>query len=108
MLMPVLSMAKVASARAISSNSLTQLMVGGRAYLNDNDNVFWPYQQYVAGGVQWWFGFETTASTAMAEGKRTCDYSKGPLGPYLMSSGGIKTDPAFLQYSPRLKPKYQD
>ena len=44
----------------------------------------------------------------MPEGKRTCDYSKGPLGPYAIASGGIKTDPAFLQYSPRLKPKYKD
>jgi hypothetical protein len=44
----------------------------------------------------------------MKEGQRTCDYSKGPLGPYVMASGGIKTDPALLQFSPRLKPKYQD
>ena len=107
-LLPVLSKAKIASARAISVNSLNQLMVGGQAYLNDNDNTFWPYQQAAPGGVQWWFGFEASASLSMPEGKRTCDYSKGPLGPYAIASGGIKTDPALLQYSPRLKPKYQD
>ena len=44
----------------------------------------------------------------MPEGKRTCDYSKGPLGPYVMASGGIKTDPSFLDCKPRLKPKYQN
>ena len=108
LLMPVLSQAKIASARAISARSLSQLMVGGRLYLNDHDNLFWPYEQAVPGGDQWWFGFETSASLGMPEGQRTCDYSKGPLGSYVMASGGIKTDPAFLQYSPRLKPKYQD
>jgi prepilin-type N-terminal cleavage/methylation domain-containing protein/prepilin-type processing-associated H-X9-DG protein len=107
-LLPVLSQAKISSARAISANSLTQLMVGGRAYLNDNNNNFWAYEQFVSGGIQWWFGFETSASSRMQEGTRTCDYSKGPLGPYVMASGGIKTDPALLQYSPRLKPKYKD
>ena len=108
LLMPVLTQAKIASARAISCRSLSELMVGGRLYLNDHDNLFWPYEQAVPGGAQWWFGFETSASLGMPEGQRTCDYSQGPLGPYVIASGGIKTDPALLQYSPRLKPKYQD
>ena len=56
----------------------------------------------------WWFGFEKSASLRLPEGQRYCDYSQGPLGPYVIASGGIKTDPALLQYSPRLKPKYQD
>ena len=106
--LPVFSRVKVASARVISARSLSQLMVGGRLYLGDHDNRFWPYEQTTSAGEQWWFGFETWQSSAMPEGQRTCDYSKGPLGPYLIASGGIKTDPAFLQYSPRLKPKYQD
>jgi len=108
LLMPVISQVKIASARAISVRSLDQLMVGGRLYLNDHNNTFWAYEQAVPGGAQWWFGFETSASLGMPEGQRTCDYSQGPLGPYVIASGGIKTDPAFLQYSPRLKPKYQD
>lgn len=106
--LPVLSKAKTTSARAVSVHSLNQLIVGGHLYLGDNANNFWPYKQAVPGGVQWWFGFETSASLRMPEGQRTCDYSKGPLGPYVIASGGIKTDPAFLQYRPRLKPKYQD
>lgn len=44
----------------------------------------------------------------MPEGQRTVDYSLGPLGPYASASGGVKTDPAFLQYAPRLKPKYSN
>ncbi|MEI9898523.1 MAG: type II secretion system protein [Chthoniobacter sp.] len=108
LLFPVFSRVKVASARAISANSLTQMIAGGRAYLNDNDNNFWAYEQVVPGGAMWWFGFETSASLRMPEGQRTVDYSKGPLGPYVTASGGIRTDPAFMQYGPRLKPKYQD
>jgi prepilin-type N-terminal cleavage/methylation domain-containing protein len=108
LLMPALAATKVASARAISANSLSQLIMAGRLYLNDNNNAFWPYSQATSGGTMWWFGFETYQSQAMPEGQRYCDYSQGPLGPYVITAGGIKTDPAFLRYSPRLKPKYQD
>lgn len=107
-LFPVLSAAKVSSARVISVQSLSQLIAGGRLYLNDNNNTFWPYRQSVSNGTQWWYGFETFQSIGLPEGQRTCDYSQGPLGPYVMTAGGVKTDPAFLQYSPRLKPKYKD
>jgi prepilin-type N-terminal cleavage/methylation domain-containing protein len=108
LLMAAVSRAKMASARAISAHSLSELIAGGHFYLKDNDNLFWPYRQNVSGGIQWWFGFESSASAGMKEGKRTCDYSRGPLGPYASASGGIKTDPAFLAFSPRLKPKYQN
>jgi prepilin-type N-terminal cleavage/methylation domain-containing protein/prepilin-type processing-associated H-X9-DG protein len=108
LLMPAVSRAKVSSARAISAHSLMQLNVAGRLYLNDHDNYFWPYEQIVPGkGAQWWFGFETSASLKAPEGQRTCDYSQGPLGPYAITAGGVKEDPAFLQY-PHLKLKYQD
>ena len=107
-LIPMLSAAKVASARAISANSLTELLVGGRAYLNDNNNQFWPYEQAKSNGMQWWFGFETWQSIGKPEGQRTCDYSQGPLGSYVMASGGIKSDPALAQYGGSLKPKYQN
>jgi prepilin-type N-terminal cleavage/methylation domain-containing protein len=104
----VMSRAKIASSRAISAHSLEQLIAAGRLYLNDNSNNFWPYRQAASGGVQWWFGFESSDSVRMREGERTCDYSKGPLGPYAIASGGVKTDPAFVACRPRLKPKYKD
>ncbi|MEP6671213.1 MAG: type II secretion system protein [Chthoniobacter sp.] len=107
-LMPVISQAKVASARAISAHSLTELIVGGRAYLNDNDNAFWPYQLSTPNGMQWWYGLESFQSMAAGEGKRTADYSKGPLGPYVMASGGVKTDPALANSGRSLKPKYKN
>jgi prepilin-type N-terminal cleavage/methylation domain-containing protein len=106
--LPVMAMVRVASARVISTHSLSQLMVGGRSYLTENNNAFWPYESVTATGVQWWYGFETWQSLGLPEGQRTADYSKGPLGPYVMASGGVKTDPALARYSPHLKPKYQD
>ena len=108
LLLSSLSRAKVASARAISAHSLSVMIAAGNIYRAEHENTFWPYRQNVEGGVQWWFGFETSASAGMPEGKRTCDYSKGPLGSYASASGGVKADPAFLQFSPRLKPKYQN
>jgi prepilin-type N-terminal cleavage/methylation domain-containing protein len=107
LLMPAISTAKIASSRAISAHTLNQLIISGRFYLGDHQNTMWPYSQNSAAGTQWWFGFETWASQSMPEGQRTCDYSTGPLGPYVISTGGLKEDPAYLQY-PHLKPKYQD
>ena len=104
----VMSRATISSARVISAHSLSQMITAGRLYLNDNNNAFWPYRQAATGGTQWWFGFESSTSARMPEGKRTCDYSKGPLGPYAIASGGVKTDPSFLACKPRLKPKYKD
>ncbi len=108
LLISSVSRAKVASARAISAHSLSEMIAAGNFYRAEHDNSFWPYRESVAGGVQWWFGFETTASSKLPEGKRTCDYSKGPLGGYASASGGVKADPAFVQFSPQLKPKYQN
>jgi prepilin-type N-terminal cleavage/methylation domain-containing protein/prepilin-type processing-associated H-X9-DG protein len=106
--LPVIAKVKIATSRAISAHSLSQLSTAGRLYLSDHNNQLWPFEQPTTAGTQWWYGFETWQSQGMPEGQRTCDYSQGPLGPYVIASGGIKTDPAFLQYSPRLKPKYQD
>ena len=108
LLVAALSKGKIASARAISAHSLSEMIAAGNLYRAEHDNNFWPYRENVPGGVQWWFGFETYASIGMPEGKRTCDYSKGPLGAYASTSGGVKADPAFQQFSPRLKPKYQN
>lgn len=107
-LLPAMAAAKASSSRAVSANSLSQLIMAGRLYLADNNNNFWPYSQAVSGGTMWWFGYETYQSQGMKEGQRYCDYSQGPLGPYAIAGGGVKTDPALLRFSPRLKPKYAD
>ena len=107
LMVPVINSSRVQVSRAISAHTLHQLLAAGEGYLGDNNYNFWPYEQYTSTGTQWWFGFETWQSIGMPEGLRTCDYSLGPLGPYTTAAGGIKTDPAFLQY-PRLKPKYKD
>ena len=101
------SAARVAQSKAISAHTLHQLMVGGHCYLADYDNLFWPYKEYLAEGTQWWFGFETWRSIGAGEGNRTVDYERGPLSG-AMKSSSLLTDPIFLQYSPRLKPKYKN
>ncbi len=108
--LPVYSAARAASSKAVGAHSLHVLAVAGQLYLNDNNQQFWPYSQYpVDGGTQWWFGWESNASRfGTAEGERTLDYSRGPLGPYAAASGGVKTDPALAMYRPQLKPKYKN
>lgn len=108
--LPVYSAVRAASSKAIAAHSLHVLAVSGQLYLNDHNQQYWPYSQFpVDGGTQWWFGWESNASRfGTAEGERTLDLTRGPLGAYAIAAGGVKTDPAFLAYSPRLKPKYKN
>ena len=110
LLLPVYSATKAAGSKAIGAHSLHVLAVAGTLYLNDNNHQFWAYSQYpVDGGTVWWFGWESNASRfSTPEGQRILDLTRGPLGPYAIAAGGVKTDPAFLAYHPRLKPKYQN
>ena len=107
LLFPAISKAIAESSRAISAHSLQQLLISGNLYLADHNRSFWQYEEYTSdGGTMWWFGWESSQSRWGApEGFRTVDYSRGPLGPYAIATGGVKTDPAFLSY-PHLKPKY--
>jgi len=104
--LPVFQRARLSAWKAVSAHTLRQLGVGGAAYRADNDGQFWPYKHLEPDGVTWWFGFESAASTASAEGQRTLDLMRGPLGPYVIASGGVKSDPAFMAYAGRFKPKY--
>lgn len=108
--LPVYSAARAASSKAISAHPLRTLATAGRLYLNDHDGQFWAYSEFPSdGGTLWWFGWESNASRfGTAEGERTLDYSRGPLGPYAAASGGVKTDPALAAYRPQLKPKYKN
>ncbi len=109
-LLPVYSAARAASSKAIGAHSLHVLATAGILYLNDNNHQFWAYSQFpVDGGTQWWFGWESNGSRfGTPEGQRTLDLTRGPLGPYAIASGGVKTDPAFSAYGPHLKPKYKN
>lgn len=110
LLLPVILAARAASSRAIGAHSLQCLATAGNLYLSEHNQQFWPYSQFpVDGGTMWWFGWESNASRfSTPEGQRTLDLTRGPLGPYAIAAGGVKTDPMFLTYSPRLKPKYKD
>ena len=108
LLLPALQAAKVANSRAISAHSLKQLIAAGQSYLGEHENVFWKYREDSADGTMYWFGWESAQSRSKPEGKRSLDLMKGPLGPYAIAAGGVKTDPAFLAFSQRLKPKFQN
>lgn len=107
LIVPAVMAARTASAKATSCHTLHQLMVGGSCYLADNENFFWPYKEYLPDGTQWWFGFEAWGSVGSGEGNRIVDYERGPLSG-AMKSSSMLTDPAFMQYRPRLKPKYKN
>lgn len=103
---PVFQRAKQSAWRAVSTHSLQQMNTAGASYRADHDGEFWRYREDMADGTSWWFGFETTASKAKPEGQRSLDLSRGPLGPYAAAAGGVQSDPAFLQFSARYKPKF--
>lgn len=103
---PAVHSARVASSKAIAAHSLNQLRIAGENYLTDNNNTYWKYREAQADGVQWWFGFESSSSVYGAEGTRTLDGSRGPLGSYIANVSSLKTDPAFWWYGATLKPKY--
>jgi prepilin-type N-terminal cleavage/methylation domain-containing protein len=106
--LPALKRMRTSSSRAISAHTLKQLITAGHAYLADHENRFWKFREDSPEGTMFWFGWETMESRRRKEGERELDASKGPLGPYIITSGGIKIDPAFLEYEPRLKPKYSN
>lgn len=105
---PALKSARASSSRAISAHTLQQLIAAGHTYLAEHDQVFWKFREDSAEGTMWWFGWETMESRRKQEGERELDLSKGTLGPYMIAAGGVQTDPAFLAYDARLKPKFKN
>lgn len=106
LMIPGLQGARVSASKAVAAHTLNQLRVAGETYLTENNNIYWPYRAVVSDGVQWWFGLESFASLDSAEGTRTLDGTRGPLGPYIANTTALKTDPAFWWYGATLKPKY--
>lgn len=106
--MPVFQNARRSAWRAVSTHTLQQLGTMGANYRNENDGQFWRYREAAPDGTVWWFGFESATSGRQAEGQRTLDLTRGPLGPYAIASGGIKSDPAFMSISDRFKPKFSN
>jgi len=97
--------ASASASVAVSANNIRQLAAGGMSYLADNQNVYWKYQQPAGHGTTWWFGFETRASMARAEGQREFDATQGPLANYIPM--GIRPDPGLASAGIAFKPKYR-
>ena len=91
---------------ATSAHVIAQLNAAAQSYLMENNMTYWPYRSVTDGGVQWWFGFESSDSLGAAEGGRWLDLNRGPLGPYIAASGGMIRDPSFCRQGDVFKPKY--
>lgn len=107
-ILPVIRQIRLSSWRAVSTHSLRQLASAGGSYLAEHDGEFWRYREKTNEGIVWWFGLESKASTGRPDGERTIDVAHGPLGPYAVASSGVKSDPAFMQFKPRHKPKFKN
>jgi prepilin-type N-terminal cleavage/methylation domain-containing protein len=109
MIAPQVAKMQEASWKAVSAHTLRSLSAAGIAYRGEHDGEFWPYRTDDRAGIQWWFGRESASSMSQGEGRRMVDFTKGPLGPYAIASGGhIGSDPAFLAAKPRHKPKFEN
>ena len=107
-LLPVIQRTREQAWRAVCTHSLRQLSAAGAAYRGEHNGEFWKFREDRRDGTDWWFGFEPAASRGQPEGKRFLDLSRGPLGPYVIASGGVETDPAFLAFKPRHKAKFKN
>jgi prepilin-type N-terminal cleavage/methylation domain-containing protein len=105
-LVPAAKSVYASSTDAVSAHVIAQLNAAAQSYLAENNQIFWPYRSAAAGGTQWWFGFESTASLQSSEGNRWLDLTQGPLGPYIAASGGMAEDPSFTRQGNVFKPKY--
>jgi prepilin-type processing-associated H-X9-DG protein len=92
---------------ATSSSALRQLSIAAQTYLGENNGRFFLSREDTNGGVQWWFGFESS-SGPKTEGQRVLEKSKGPLGPYIADSAGTVPDFAFTSMGSSFKPKFKN
>ena len=97
--------AKAASEKATCTSNLRQLGSVVQAYLNDNDNAYFPYKEKTSAGTMWYFGLERNSGGA--EGKRELDRSAGPLHQYVVETGGIEICPGFDYGDALYKPKFK-
>ncbi len=107
LLMPSLGRMRSVAQSAHCANSLRQLSVATRLYLNDHDNRLFSYSLAAPGGRLWYFGYETSASLSSAEGQRVIDETQGPLYRYVQDVGGVEVCPAFPYALASWKPKYK-
>jgi prepilin-type N-terminal cleavage/methylation domain-containing protein/prepilin-type processing-associated H-X9-DG protein len=107
LLTPAVYAVKRQTTLATSSSALRQLSIAAQTYLAENNGRFFLSREETNGGVQWWFGFESS-SGPKSEGQRVLDKSKGPLGPYIVDSAGTVPDFAFTSMGASFKPKFKN
>lgn len=103
----VFAKVQTAARKAASTSNLRQFAAAAQLYAGENDGAFFPYRQTLPDrSVVWWFGYESTASLASAEGQREIDRTRSPLYPYLQQAGKIEVCPGFRLDKNFDKPKY--
>ena len=107
LLAPAVYAVKRQTTLATSSSALRQLSIAAQTYLMENEGRFFRYREIISGGVQWWFGFESSSGPS-AEGQRVLDKTRGPLGPYIVNSAGTVPDFAFTSMGASFKPKFKN
>ena len=106
--LPVIQSVRLSASQVVAASALHQLAAAGQGYLADNHNVYWPFRNDTADGTTYWFGYETAADSALPEGQRTIDYSRGALGPYSGGLHDVHPDPQFSRMGATFKPKFKD
>jgi prepilin-type processing-associated H-X9-DG protein/prepilin-type N-terminal cleavage/methylation domain-containing protein len=87
-LFSALGMVRSSASNAQCCSNLRHLGEATACYLNDNGQTYFKYQQSVAGGTLWYFGFEPK-SGSKKEGERQIDLTRAPLYNY-----GVRGDTA--------------
>ena len=91
---------------AACRNNLRQLAEATGCYLNENARTYFPYQQNVSGGVQWYFGFEANTGSKK-EGERLIDLTRAPLHQYGISGDIVNCPELTAMFrGPGFKPKF--
>ncbi len=106
-LLPALLEAKATAKRCVCISNLKQLYLATNLYLQDNDDVFFPF--FVTKGPDrlWWFGYEPNFNSGIPEGDREIYMTQSFLYPYIEGVGGIEKCPSFNYNDSKWKPKFK-
>ena len=103
-LVPALGRAKSRAQQAVCASNLHGLATATANYLHDNQDIYFPYFVDIAGGRNWWFGFEAHGPGTGAN--RPLDESQCFLAPYLTTVTSQIQCPAFPYNTAGYFPKF--
>jgi prepilin-type processing-associated H-X9-DG protein/prepilin-type N-terminal cleavage/methylation domain-containing protein len=100
-----LGMVRNSASNAQCCANLRHLGEATACYLNDNGQTYFKYQQSVAGGTLWYFGFEP--KNTKKEGERPIDLARAPLYAYGVHGDTVNCPELTAMFrGANFKPKY--